>query len=380
VNLLLLLLLLLQDLQALPAAALAAVQERLQPIIDELQARTNGKDNNKQEKPNNEGDKPEKPGKPEALEKPSKGEKENDKPEKPEKAEKPSKEDDKEKPEKPVVQVVPVNTAEGARPVIAAKPIKPEGDKPEKSEKPEKDEKEDHQHDGTPQLPPLPDFSQLFNVTVTSLQGLLNGDGSTFNPAEFVQVLGAELQNALTKFAQEFTGTLLGAPGVSGSDGAQQVLQGLGNTVQDAVGELERSISSLPRGPVFDLLMAQGAGVTGDATDAAVRTLQQLQQQLVTVLDGAGDALNVTSPEELTQLVRSAGTALQSLADSPIGQQLSSAAEQVMAQSGVLTQNGGQLVSQLAQSLTPVSEAAGVMLQGFRESLSQLVMPLLGGQ
>jgi alpha-D-ribose 1-methylphosphonate 5-triphosphate synthase subunit PhnI len=126
--------------------------------------------------------------------------------------------------------------------------------------------------------------------------------------------------------------------------------------------------------------MSQGAGVTGSATDAAVRTLQQLQQQLVTALDGAGDGLNVTSPEELTQLVRSAGTALQSLAGSPISQQLSSAAEQVMAQSGVMAQNGGQLVSQLARSLTPVSEAAGQMLQGFRENLSQLVMPLLGGQ
>jgi hypothetical protein len=327
-----------QELQALPPAVQAAVQQRLQPILDELQARTNGKDDGKQDKPD-----------------------------------KPSKEGDKDDKE-PVVTVKPVKTDEAERPVVAAKPVKFEGDKPDKPTKgDEKDEKP-----AAPQLPALPDFSQLFNVS--SLQGLLNGDGSAFNAAEFVQQLGSELQKALTKFAQEFTGALLGAPGVSGSDGAQQVLKGLGNTVQTAVSNLERSISSLPRGPVFDLLMSQGVGATGDATDAAVRTLQQLQQQFVTALDGAGDGLNVTSPEELAQLVRSAGSALQSLAGSPLGQQLSSAAEQVMAQSGVMAQNGGQLVSQLARSLTPVSEAAGQMLQGFTESLSQLVTPLLGGQ
>ncbi|KAF6252774.1 hypothetical protein COO60DRAFT_501050 [Scenedesmus sp. NREL 46B-D3] len=351
-----------QELQALSPAALSAIQQRLQPIIDDIQARTNGKSDGQPKKP----EKPGKPGKPEKPDKPSK----DDKPEKPEK---PSKGNKPEKPEKPGKDDKPEKPDKPSK--GDDKPGKPGSDDKKDDDKPEKPQEDDGAaKPPAPQLPPLPNFSSLFSVG--NLQGLQNGDGSAFNPAAFLQQVGSELQKALDRFAQQFTGTLLGAPGVSGSDGAQQVLQGLGNTIQTAVSAIERSIASLPRGPVFEFLMGQGVGVTFENSDAAMRTLQRLQQQLVSTLDGAGDGLNVTSPEELAQLVRSAGSALQSLAggDGQFGQLLSGQAMN----SGVLAQSG-QLVSQLARTLTPVSEAAGQMLQGFRENLSQLVMPLLGG-
>jgi hypothetical protein len=371
-----LLLLLLQDLSVLPPDALAAVQQRLQPIIDDIQARCNSKSdkdkhNKKKHDKKDEGEKHDDKDEGEQHDKPKKkpskhnkdDEDEEDskrKPQKPQKPEKPSLDEKPDKPQKP----------EGPE-----KPQKPE--KPEKPEKPQQPAKEDGAAKPPAlQLPPLPDFSALFNIT--NLQGLLNGDGSAFNPLAFLQQVANELTKALDRFAQELTGTVLGAPGVSNSDGAQQVLQGLGNSVRSAVDELEKSIASLPRGPVFDSLMQQGVGATtpGGRSSSSLDSLQQLQQQLVSALDGAVNGLNVTSPEQLGQLMRDASSALQSLAGGQLGQQLS----QQSTNSGVLGQQSGQLVNQLARSLTPVSEAAGQMLQSFRENLAQMVPPFLGGQ
>ncbi|WIA10944.1 hypothetical protein OEZ85_011107 [Tetradesmus obliquus] len=332
-----------QDLSQLSPVALPAVQERLQPIIDEIQARTNGKDGKKHgkkedgKKHDKQEDGKKKPGKPEKPEKP----------ELPELPGKPGKDDKKD-------------------------------DKPEKPEKPGKDDANKDDDNKKPQLPGLPDFAALF--TVNNLQDLVNGDGSAFKPEEFLKQVGSELLKALDKFAQELTGALLGAPGVSTSDGANQVLKGLSDSVRGAVGELEKTIASLPKGPVFDFLMKQGVGATtpqGRSAAPALDALQQLQQQLVSALDGAGAAANATSAEQLGELMRSASSALQSLAGGQLGQQLS--AQLQNGASNVLGQSG-QLVNQLANSLVPVSEAAGQMLQSFRENLSQMVMPLLGGQ
>lgn len=343
------LLLLPQDLSQLSPAALAAVQERLQPIIDEIQARTNGKDGKKHDK-KEDGKKHDK----------KEDNKKHDK-----------KEDGKKKPGKPEKPELPE---------LPGKPGKDDkkDDKPEKPEKPGKDDANKDDDNKKPQLPGLPDFAALF--TVNNLQDLVNGDGSAFKPEEFLKQVGSELLKALDKFAQELTGALLGAPGVSTSDGANQVLKGLSDSVRGAVGELEKTIASLPKGPVFDFLMQQGVGATtpqGRSAAPALDALQQLQQQLVSVLDGAGAAANATSAEQLGELMRSASSALQSLAGGQLGQQLS--AQLQNGASNVLGQSG-QLVNQLANSLVPVSEAAGQMLQSFRENLSQMVMPLLGGQ